>query len=394
MLNQKIVPDSIQLLERGYLFNRDLLFPFGPRSTNTNFVFGPLISIFVGIALSLYEHPMAPLTAILFTHVAGFLLLQRISFLKEQPRFLFIFLFLYWLSPWRASEVFLWNPSFLFPVMVLYLYGLDLSTRGETLAGNFIVVLSISLAFQIHNSFVFLCILTLWLGMRRIFRLHVGGLLIGAMIGACLLIPSVKVVLDHPEILQMNRGSKGLFANLLSGGEAIKGALYWFRYPSFYFGATTFQLPAVPLARQGHWEIAWTLLKWSGAAASLVYVAFANVKFFKHARGILLWEIAAGGFLSLVFVSALSPVPFNFWHLYLVYPLSLIPIAWVASRSNLKPIVFVGVGSYFLVYAVITSNHSYKHERGTSQADSYQRHIHSNEQDIRSRLARFTLRLD
>ncbi len=393
MLTQKIVPDSVQLLERGYLFTQNQLLPFGPRSTNTNFIFGPFISIFVGTALLIYEHPIAPLLGILFTHVLGFFLLQRISFLTSVPRLLPPFLFLYWLSPWRSSEVFLWNPSFLFPLMILYLYGLDLCYRGKRFAGTLLVVITTVLTFQTHNSFVFLLVLGAWVVFRCKIYPHKWALLIGSLFGVIMLFPALKVAWFHQEILEMNRGSAAPFGNLLAGGEAIKGVLYWFRYPSLYFGATTFQLPSVNWSEASLWARVWVTVKWSLALLSLIFVALANLRFFQRAKGTFLWELVAGAFLSLVVVSASSPVPFNFWHLYLIYPLTIIPIAWCASQVRLKPISVMALGMYFLTYAGISAFHSYKHDYANLQSESYGRLVISKSRDIKDRFSRFTLKI-
>ena len=105
--NQVIVQDSVQLLERGYLFSQGYLFPFGPRSTNTNYVYGPFISVFVGLCLKLYQHPLSPLMGILVLHVGSFFLLLRTTFLTKNLQSFLVFIFLFWATPWRASEVFL-----------------------------------------------------------------------------------------------------------------------------------------------------------------------------------------------------------------------------------------------------------------------------------------------
>ena len=78
--NQLLVQDSVQLLERGYFFSKGFLFPFGPRSTNTNYVYGPFISVFVGSLLKVYQHPLSPLLGILFLHIVSFFLLLRAIF--------------------------------------------------------------------------------------------------------------------------------------------------------------------------------------------------------------------------------------------------------------------------------------------------------------------------
>lgn len=97
--NQVIVQDSVQLLERGYLFSQGYLFPFGPRSTNTNYVYGPFISVFVGLFLKLYQHPLSPLMGVLVLHVGSFFLLLRTTFLTKNLQSFLVFIFLFWATP-------------------------------------------------------------------------------------------------------------------------------------------------------------------------------------------------------------------------------------------------------------------------------------------------------
>jgi len=394
MLNQKIVPDSVQLLERGYLFLEGLLLPFGPRSTNTNFVYGSLISVLTGLSMKVYPHPIAPLIVILMFHILGFLAILKTRFLNGIPGFMPFFMLLYWLSPWRTSEVFLWNPSLLFPLMAFYFYGVDLMLREKRFWGTFLIVMMIALTFQVHNSFLFLVILGIWLVFKCRLIPHWGGLLAASVIGGILLLPSLQVILSHPEVLKLNRNSATLFGNLLHGGEAIKGLTYWLRYPSLYFGATTFQLPTLQWESASAIEQIWWLLKWLLALASLVLVVKANIFFFKNTKGKFIQDLSVGGVVALALVSALSPVSFNFWHLYLVYPLALIPVAWflTAKFQNLKlPLSCLGL--YFIIYALVTGYSSFKHDFASDQGKSYQSMVLNNGARIKDKYSRLTLKM-
>jgi hypothetical protein len=96
--------------------------------------------------------------------------------------------------------------------------------------------------------------------------------------------------------------------------------------------------------------------------------------------------------ISLISVSALSPVPFNFWHLYLVYPFALIPIASITvERANLKPWL-IGVTVYFLCYSWFSSIHSHKHRHDADLEGQYQRRIQQAER-ISEKFAPFSLKM-
>ena len=390
--NQVIVQDSVQLLERGYLFSQGYLFPFGPRSTNTNYVYGPFISVFVGLFLKLYQHPLSPLMGVLVLHVGSFFLLLRTTFLTKNLQSFLVFIFLFWATPWRASEVFLWNPAFLFPLSALWLYGLDCCLRNKTFLGTFLMVISIAINFQIHNSFLFLAILSLILVSTKTMRVNYLAVFLGALVGIILLLPTVYVVLKHPEILHQNQKKAPLFHNLIQGGEALKGLLYWFRYPSLYFGATTFQLPKLIWNMANFQQKAWFILKWSMAILSLVVVLVANFKFFRSKDPSFLKRLTLYALGSLFFVSCLSPVPFNFWHLYLIFPLSLIPLSeYLSHRKKFIPLLLV-ISLYNILYSFITSSRSYKHDANSSQMNSFER-IRNHYPEIEKKYVKYSLKL-
>jgi hypothetical protein len=390
--NQLLVQDSVQLLERGYFFSKGYLFPFGPRSTNTNYVYGPFISIFVGSLLKVYQHPLSPLLGLLVLHIGSFFLLLKTTFLTKNAHFFLVFIFFYWVSPWRTSEVFLWNPSFLFPLSALWLFGLDLCLRNKSFSGSFLMVTSIAITFQIHNSVLFLLVLTALLMITKSIRIHYLGATIAGVMGLILLLPTIYVILNYPEILDQNQKKAPLFHNLIQGGEAIKGLLYWFRYPSLYFGATTFQLPKLTWGLASSVEKLWFVIKWMMAILSLVLVLVANIRFFRSSENVFLKRLCIHAFGALLFVSCLSPVPFNFWHLYLIFPFTLIPLSDYLSTHK-KIIFFLApVAIYFSVYALITSTRSYKHNSESNQSRSYEM-IQNNLSNIEKNFQKYSLKV-
>jgi hypothetical protein len=215
---------------------------------------------------------------------------------------------------------------------------------------------------------------------------------LGALVGIILLLPTVYVVLKNPEILQQNQKKAPLFHNLIQGGEALKGLLYWFRYPSLYFGATTFQLPKLIWNMANFQQKAWFILKWSMAILSLVVVLVANFKFFRSKDPSFLKRLTLYGLGSLLFVSCLSPVPFNFWHLYLIFPFSLIPLSeYLSHRKKFIPLLLV-ISLYNILYSVITSSRSYKHDANSSQMNSFER-IRNHYPEIEKKYVKYSLKL-
>jgi hypothetical protein len=369
--NQIIVQDSIQLLERGHLFSQGILVPFGPRSTNTNFIYGPFISVFVGTLLWFWSHPFSPMLGILGLHILCFFLLFKIEFLQTKKTFFLTFLFIFWVSPWRSSEVFLWNPSFLFPLMILYLFGVDLCLRQNNFWGTLCMGIATVLTLQVHNSVLFLVILSVLLVLRKSIKLDLKALALTAIIGAVCLAPTLYIIMRNPEVLSMNKNPAPLFRNLLRGGEAIKGLTYWLRYPSLYFGSTTFQLPKINWMTSDLGDRAWWIMKWVVAVLSVVVVLVANFHFFKDKKKGFLRSLCLMGMASLFFVSILSPVSFNFWHLYLVFPLTLIPLVhYISEKQHLRRYL-IPLGMYFLFYSYLGAMDSYKHNDSADQSKAF-----------------------
>lgn len=352
------------------LFADGHLIPFGPRSTNTNLIYGSFISVYNGIFLSVVSSPYSVLLGIALFHIFGFWLLTKMRFIKTDPVFYQVYLFLFWCSPWRASEIFIWNPSFLFTLAVLYLYSLDLFLQKKNFSATLCQGLSILISMQIHNSFIFLAFISLGLWYKKLIRPHWGG------VGICLILlilfffPTWWVINARPEILSLNTGGGArLFGNLLSGGEAIKGMTYWLRYPSLYFSSTTF---ANPRFNNDFFYYLWEAVKWLAAISSVLMVAWANYLFFKNKKeNHEMRLICSIAFYSLLLSSCISPVPFNFWHLYLVYPFALIPVAALIAKSSQLARIIPVLGLYFLIFTLVSSYNSYKHQWGNDTHEKF-----------------------
>ncbi len=387
LTHQKIVIDSLQLLERGFWFTEGQLFPFGPRSTNTNYVFGPFISVFVGLFLKLYQHPIAPLLGILSLHILSFWVLLKINLFKPTQNFSLMYLALFWASPWRASEVFLWNPAFIFPFIIFFLYGVERNFEEKDFWGTILYGLMIGLSAQIHNSFLMMIVFVMMMYFKKQMKVHWPALVLSALVGLCFFIPTIIVVMKHPDILVYNQGPARLFSNLLTGGEMIKGWSYWLRYASLYFGSTTFQLPEIKFSEASVFEILWFAVKWFMALLSFVVVIVANWKFFTTQKNTKLYHVAVSAFFCLAFFSALSPVPFNFWHLYLMFPFTLIPVSfYLQDKTKYLP----WLGLYFVIYTLVSGSFSYKHDSALSQKESYQQ-VLNNREGIRAQFEKYSL---
>lgn len=392
-INQVLVVDSLQLLERGHLFSIGEILPFGPRSSQTNFIMGPFISLFTGILLSLSDTPYSVWFGILLTHIGAFFLVTRLSFFRGNRSWLLLYLVFFWCSPWRASEVFIWNPAFLMPLAVLWLYGMDRNAGGQRFQGTLLMGIAVLLTFQIHNSVLFLVLMTLFMRWKKVIRFDTRAMGALVVIGAVMLAPTAWVLYTHPEVLQKNRGDVQLFDNFFQVGEALKGLTYWLRYPSMYFGSTTFQLPGIDWGHDSILRKFWWLTKWAVGGVSILFVVWANYRFMKEEKDLMLRRLVMFAFVSLLIVSSMSPVAFNFWHLYLVYPFALIPLTRDISRRKCSRFVALGLIAYFGVYTAVSATSSYKHDWKTTQQKDYNRKIVNRSKQISQKYQGMTMRL-
>lgn len=370
MFTQTLVVDSFQLLERGYLFTQGYLVPFGPRSTNTNLIYGPFISIFTGVSLWIWNTPLSVLFGILLFHILGFYFLLKTKFLQINQSFYLVYLILYWCSPWRANEVFIWNPAFLMTVSSMYLFSLGQMFEKKYFSGTLLLGISLIWCFSIHNSFVFLGVLTLILLGRKQIKFDLKAVLFCIIIFIVYLSPTLITIYQKPQVLSLNTGGESyLFRNLVHFGEALKGILYWLRYSSLYFGSTNFKVQSF---EKESFNLIWNGVKWALAIASLFLILRFNFKFFKsNETPKRLKILTSSAFFALVIVSCISPASFNYWHLYLIYPFCLMPVAHELNLSLHKNKIMTGLLVYFLIFVTITSYKSEEHSWNSKITEDY-----------------------
>ena len=390
----KIVIDSLQLLERGYLLTEGILVPFGPRSTNTNYIYGTFISLVSGLGIFVFKKAFGVAVIILLMQIVGMYLLAKTSFLRTNPSFFLCYLFFYWISPWRASEAFIWNASILFFTSALFVYSLDLLRKGKVDRGTFLHGMSYVLTFQTHNSVIIFAPISLYFLYKKEIKFSLKGILLNVLVFVLMIAPTVYLLLKNPSILNQNTGNAYLFKNLIRGGEAIKGVTYWLRYPSLYFGSTTLQITDTPWSEKTFWQLAWSLIKWILAGGSVLFVLWANIKFIKNYPKSFLKDLCKVTFISLVLISAMSPVSFNFWHLYLIYPFALIPLAWYFSTLAHYRRYLLLLGVYFFIYSLLSAVGSHKHSFDFPQDKFYKTHVVNNIETLIQKHKKISIKLN
>ncbi len=349
LVRSQVGGDQLNLLARGWMLAVDGVFiPHGnPLSSGGNAP-GGITTLLVGLPLFAWRDHRAPAVLILLFHVAAYALLDRIVHRDLGARARLPFALLYWLNPWRLyHSAFLWNPNYLFLFGALHLWAIRRQRERPHLFASAVLAGSVVLSFQIHPSALLLLGAAGLLWLRRSFRLHWAGAVLGALLAALPLIPWALALGSHPEISAANQGF--LFRGLIYIFPLVRGLLYWLRQASLSIGGkmavfdftpdfgAAFDAWATPLARG---------LAALGAVTILA-VLIANLRLGKKIvrRGWLrrlpaevnaksgrrfLEEYSAWTFLAAVVVYAGAPTTVMNWQgLVILHAAVLPPLLWV-----------------------------------------------------------------
>jgi len=373
--------DSLQLYTRGIaLAKYGILIPVGSLATKAGFIPGPLLAIITGLSFKIYTSVFSISYGILFLHILSFFLIFKS--IKEQFDSLYIVLFLimYWLSPWRAAEVFPWNPSYLFFISSLNFYLLVKHHKNKKLISFFIPVI-LGLTVQIHKSILVYFFSYLFLFIKKSIKIDWKYLILGSLITLVTFIPFFLIEITPQALsIEQNQDKAYYFRNLVRVGPVIKGMLYWVRYSSLWTSVDVFKSI----------DFAWTGLssflhsiKWLIAISSILLSVACNYFLWKKRDYIdhSLLMIIYSMFFATFCVSAISPVSFNYWHLFLIYPFSILAMVKGLSVSPLqlkKPILVILI-FYSFSYNYLASVKSYKHDSSKNPQIKFDKYRENNE---------------
>jgi hypothetical protein len=234
VVRSQVETDQFQLLIRGWLLARhDVLVPYGNLTSAGGYEPGPMTSLVVGLPMKIVMDHRAPTVLILLSHVAAFLILDRIVARTLGGRARLLLMVFYWLAPWRIFfSGMLWNPNFLFIAGAVHLWAcLAQRERGRPLH-SFVMVATVGLLAQVHPSAIILVAAAVLLWLRGYWKPHWIGAVAGAALTAVSFVPWYLVAQQHADILPAKEGF--LFRSAVLVYPVIKGALYWLRYPSLW----------------------------------------------------------------------------------------------------------------------------------------------------------------
>jgi hypothetical protein len=392
--------DSNQLLQRGHIFvTEGRLVPYGSVASSGvwSYTPGSFLSAAVGIPMKIWDSPYAAHVMIGLLHALGLLMMLDLFRRLGRHRMIALYLILFWCNPWRTSEVFLWNPAYLFFFTCLHLWSaFRLSGRSSVLFSA-LHVLSIVGAMQVHSSFVILGFVSLMLLWKRAVRPNWAGVGIGVLLGGASLLPYILARIENPALLSTSMSEGGfLFRGLVLVYPVLKGVWYWIRHGSFVFPGHIFSrvgfdwVSSVPLRVPVRYS--WLVVTNVVGGATVLGSLWANYRF-ARANGFTwrLWSYStanASGWLQfyivisfwgLLIASAMTPTDIVFWHLLLLFPVSIVvPLLaierlWGEPRYAKWVSYFLAASLiYFGLFAAVTSVQSENHSLRARLDTTYQ----------------------
>jgi hypothetical protein len=231
LVRSQVGGDQLNLLARGWLLaGKGVFIPYGNPMSTGGKAPGGITSVLVGLPLMLWRDHRAPSLLVLLFHIAAYWLLDGTLKRIVSPRERVLLALLYWLNPWQLYFAsFLWNPNYLFLFSSIHLWSALAQRERARFWPSFWHAAGLVLAFQIHASFLLLAMASLLLWLRRFFRVHWPGAILGGFLGALPLIPWAIEVLSHPTLV--TEAKKGFLGRGLIFGLP-RGIGYWLRYAS------------------------------------------------------------------------------------------------------------------------------------------------------------------
>lgn len=403
--------DNLQLLENAKIFlETGHLLPYGNVASSGVKIYTPgsFLSAAVALPMWVWNTPYSAIVFLGFTHFVALLLMLRVLSQIFDFKMVILYLIFFWCNPWQTSEVFLWNPGYLYFFTGLHFWSsYRLSKEQSLFWPSLWHVISIFGAMQSHSSFVILVLISLFLFWKKYIKFNRWGLVLGLGLSVLSLVPY---------FIERSRGtfsgvesatSTGsfLFRGLVYVYPMLKGVWYWIRHGSMAFPSHLLNDVGWSWLQEGMFKNLikglWTVVTLMMAFLTVVFSAKMNFEWVRQ-RG-LTWNLFKfkkssdtdwltfyiyGAFWALVVVSALIPAEMSFWHVMLLFPISvLVPLmgvyrVWSGATGEEKwvPKILSGVLLYFSIFTVITAVESRKHKIPSNLHEMYQRHHVSAEQ--------------
>lgn len=341
--------DVIQNLAKAHLFvTQNILTPFGniTGSGSTGNVPGGFLTLAAGLPMKLWFSPWSALIFLGGLHFLSLLMFQNVLKGFATPLMQTVLIIFFWLNPWRLSEVFLWNPGYIYFATLLHMWSAYHLSRRPSFLFSFLHAQSLFLGLQIHPSFAILFFITLMLLWMKALKPHILGTLAGIFFGLLLLAPYFIAGFKDPSLFPQPGGGEGkgfLFYGLVMVYPLLKGFWYWILFGSSIFQTHIFhQLDFTWLGNptaESVLKALWTVVKYVLGAAGVGLSFYVNYQLYKNNKKafhvfkykmenpkdwLILYCITA--FIATMLATAIAPTLPIYWHLLYSWPMTIIPL--------------------------------------------------------------------
>ncbi len=334
--------DHTQLFDRAVLFyQQGKLLSYGVHAGGSlGVVPGPLIGILSALPYWLYPHPYSPMIFILLLHIASYFLIHRVlqNFLSEKS--LLIYCAMFWLLPWRASEVVLWNISYLFFFSAVHLYTGYRCSQKKSFLFTFLHVINLGFVFQIHYSAMILLLASLYFVFKRKVHIHWPAVITGFLLVCASLIPFILDYYHQQLPYQLGsapeKENRYFMRGLITVFPVLKSLLYWIRFASLYTSRSIIQYTDLSWLHESltlYWK--WFAL-FLGVLTTGIS-AYLNFLFFKAAKkeNHFLKSYLVSLILAMLIATGISPMTSTHWHVLIIFHAALLPVAIQLPQQQL-----------------------------------------------------------
>ncbi len=391
--NQIIGGDQEQMIVKGLKAAIEGVYlPYGNASSVLGNVPGSLLSYLVGYPLSLYNNPLSPIVLLLLIRFLGVLIFINALSLIFSKKTVVIGTILYTLSPWFLYDNIIYNPAYLSFGSALFLNALiRLRTTNKRRISSFsvwfyslILTLSIGICFQLHFSFFLLFLIALILFLRKNIKISFIGVGIGAAIIIASLIPYIYAIMADPSLLLNEKESDRYIGyGFIHVYPLLKSILYWLKFSSLLISnkaiLTPFDIDG-SISLNIIYYLYLSLVYVIGAITLILSAYFTysilSISRFHQNQGVnFTRSLTIASLLGLLIVSSLSPITFSYWHLIIIFPLSLMPfLAFIERKNNrIKFSLLIFVSVIMLIMNLISASSSEKFSISTNYVDQANR---------------------
>lgn len=370
--------DVVQILDKAHLYVTQGIFtPYGNASTSgaSGNIPGPFLTAVTAFPMKLWFSPWAALVVLALFHFVAYLMYRSVLKNFVSPFSLTALLVLFWLNPWRLSEVFLWNPGYIYLASLIHMYSAYHLSKKPSFWFSFLHAQALFLGLQIHPSFIILFFMTMILLWMKALKPNILGALAGIVFGLLTLLPYILEGLEDPSIFPKPGSGDGegfLFFGLVYVYPMLKGFWYWILFGSSIFQTHVFhQLDFAWLKNPSAemvLKVVWTGVKYLVGVFGVGLSFYVNYQFYKANKSkfnifkykmkspkewLAIYAIVA--FVSSMIATAISPTLPIYWHLLYTWPMSLIPLLLAFDQFKAMPKWSLKTSRYLLVLIVYFS---------------------------------------